>query len=181
MLLDFFITKIRQIIYRKKLHISPRTVLPKNILIRLSDNARIEIGEKSVFRSGIILNASDCGTIVIGDRVFFNDRCCLNSRKCITIGNDTIIGQDVLFYDHDHDYRKGPIKKMTEYRVEEIHIGSRVWIGSNVVVLKGATVGDNSVIGAGCIVRGNIPENTLLYPATEMIQKSIKEYDHEIS
>lgn len=179
MLLDYLVTKIRQIVYRKQLHIAPRTVLPKSTLVRLSDNARIEIGEKTVFRSGTILNASDCGTIIIGDRVFFNDRCCLNSRKCITIGDDTIIGQNVLFYDHDHDYRKGPIEKKTEYRVKEICIGSRVWIGSNVVVLKGATIGNNSVIGAGCIVRGDIPENTLLYPAIEMKTKDIKEYCHE--
>ncbi len=181
MILDYIATKIHQIRHKEQLHVSSRTVLPRNALLRIASNAKIEIGNNTVFRSDLILNASDGGIIIIGDRVFFNDRCCLNSRKCITIGDDTIIGQNVLFYDHDHDYRKGPIKKKTSYRVGEICIGSRVWIGSNVVILKGTTIGDNSVIAAGCVVRGNVPANTLLYPATEMKMKNIQEYCYETS
>ena len=44
---------------------------------------------------------------------------------------------------------------------EDVVIGQNVFIGLNCVVLKGAAIGDNSVIGAGSVVAGNIPANTL--------------------
>jgi galactoside O-acetyltransferase len=42
-----------------------------------------------------------------------------------------------------------------------VHIGKNVWIGSNVSILPGVTIGDNSVIGAGSVVRRDIPANVV--------------------
>lgn len=44
-----------------------------------------------------------------------------------------------------------------------MHIGKHVWIGSNVVILKGVTIGDNAVIGAGCVVDRDVPECAIGY------------------
>ena len=43
----------------------------------------------------------------------------------------------------------------------DVVIGKRVWIGANSIVLKGSKIGDNSVIGAGSLVTGQIPENSV--------------------
>ncbi|HNF29019.1 MAG TPA: acyltransferase, partial [Chitinophagaceae bacterium] len=45
---------------------------------------------------------------------------------------------------------------------KKIKIGNNVWIGSNVIILKGAEIGNNVVIAAGSIVSGNIPDNVLI-------------------
>lgn len=42
-----------------------------------------------------------------------------------------------------------------------VHIGNRVWIGSNATILQGVTIGDGAVIAAGAVVTRNVPENTV--------------------
>ncbi|MCF2397310.1 hypothetical protein LGR78_14345 [Enterobacter hormaechei subsp. xiangfangensis] len=51
-----------------------------------------------------------------------------------------------------------------------VNIGHNVWIGSNVLILRGVTIGDNCIISAGSIVTKSIPSNNIL------IQKHISEY-----
>jgi len=74
-----------------------------------------------------------------------------------------MIGQGVLIYDHDHDYRKGHIAMHDNFLEREVQIGNDVWIGSGTIILKGANIGDRCVIGAGTIVKGIIPEDSIVY------------------
>ena len=59
--------------------------------------------------------------------------------------------------------------KAGKFRTESIEIGSNVWIGANSVILKGSRIGDNVVVAAGSIVKGEVPSGTVL------IQKRINE------
>lgn len=114
-------------------------------------------------------NISDCGQISIGDHVFINDGTMFNARCKITIGDRTLIGQNVLFYDHDHDYHS--LDNMRDkFLLDEIEIGSDVWIGSNVVILRGSKIGDAAVIGAGSVIKGVVAPNTLVFPKQELIK-----------
>lgn len=54
-----------------------------------------------------------------------------------------------------------PIKEQG-YSTGKVHIGSHCWIGSNVTILKGANIGDNCVIGAGCVINGEVPSGTII-------------------
>lgn len=47
--------------------------------------------------------------------------------------------------------------------MKEVNIGENVWIGANVVILRGTNIGNNSVIAAGSIINGNIPANKIVY------------------
>ena len=62
-----------------------------------------------------------------------------------------------------------------EYKTAPIIIGNNVWVGANTVILRGAEIGDNSVIGAGCIVKGKIPENSVFVQKRQSIYKKFKE------
>lgn len=66
-------------------------------------------------------------------------------------------------YDHNHRFRdlNKPIKEQG-FSDGEVIIGKHCWIGSNVVLLKGTHIGDNCVIGAGCVVDREIQDNTLV-------------------
>ncbi|WP_455266069.1 DapH/DapD/GlmU-related protein [Phascolarctobacterium sp.] len=55
-----------------------------------------------------------------------------------------------------------------------MHIGSHCWVGSNVVILKGVTIGDNCVIGAGCVITEDIPSNSIVTMDRKLLIKSIK-------
>ena len=83
--------------------------------------------------------------------------------KRIEIGDCTVIGENVKFYDHNYHIsdKSTPIVSQG-HSTEKIIIGKNCWIGSNVVILKGVTIGDNTIIGAGCVIDKSIPANTIV-------------------
>ena len=80
----------------------------------------------------------------------------------IEIGAGTMMGEGVRFYDHDHIYTAEKIEKW-QWTTAPIRVGRDCWIGSNVTILKGVTIGDNTIIGAGCLIRNDIPANSVVY------------------
>lgn len=90
-----------------------------------------------------------------------NRNACIVSRRSITIGEGTSIGPNVCIYDHNHRF-DGSGHKKNEFRESPISIGKNVWIAANCSVLKGAQIGDNCVIGAGCVINSIIPSNSLV-------------------
>ena len=80
-----------------------------------------------------------------------------------------------MIYDHNHKFRKSDSSvKEQGYSIEEVKIGKNCWIGSNVVILKGVHIGDNSVIGAWCVVKEDIPANTIVTCDYNLIQQKIE-------
>lgn len=127
-----------------------------------SKSSIIKVGKNFKCREQVKLKSTK-GLISIGNNVFFNSGCSINCRKKIIIGDNTIFGEGIKIYDHDHIYMKDTLTRENGFKEEEIHIGSNVWIGSNSVILKGVTIGDNVVIAAGTIVNKNIESGTILY------------------
>ena len=108
--------------------------------------------------------------------MFFNRNCSLNCRgTSITIGENSIFGEGVRIYDHNHCY-KDPSRPIGEQGFSEapVTIGKNCWIASNVVILKGVTIGDHAVIGAGCIIHKDVPANTLVVNKQELVMKPLE-------
>lgn len=175
---------IKQFVRRKRLcakrniHFnSPITHIGKNITVRVTKKGCVKIGKNFSCRDYILFNIGQ-GTLTIGDDVFLNDGVKLNCRKSITIGDRVIIGQNVLFYDHDHDISCGKETMRTAFIEQDILIGNDVWIGSNVIILRGSVIGNGCVIGAGTVVKGRIEPNTMIYPSRELVMKIVKEVEN---
>lgn len=132
-----------------------------SVKIRINGSGKIIFGKNVELRENVIINVSDGGTIEIGDRVFLNDGCMINSREKIVIGADTMFGQCVKMYDHDHDYRSNNFK--SDFKCGEILIGGRVWVCSDSIILRGCTVGENAVIAAATVVRECVDPNILYF------------------
>lgn len=140
------------------------------VVERFSPNTEIKIGKKSEIilgnkvraHSRSILRSINGGKIELQDNVALNNGCGLYSMKEIIIGEGTMLGPNVLVYDHDHDYKtKGGIRE-NKFTLDGVRIGKNVWIGANSIILKGTEIGDNSVIGAGSIIKGKYPSNSLI-------------------
>jgi len=100
--------------------------------------------------------------ISIGDNVYFNNNFVIIADTSVKLGNNLLIGTNVEIYDSDFhnidpDLRFGGHPCSSK----EVIIEDNVWLGSNVKILKGVTIGRNSVISNGAIVTKNIPPNVI--------------------
>jgi acetyltransferase-like isoleucine patch superfamily enzyme len=107
------------------------------------------------------LTAGPGARIEIGDHVGLNGTT-ISARKRIRIGSNTMIARDVVIADTDFHMSWPPSERWktdTSAVDREVTIGENVWIGMNVLILKGVTIGDNALIGAGSVVVSDIPAN----------------------
>ena len=99
--------------------------------------------------------------LTIGEDVGFSNStiCC---REEISIGNHTIIGGNCKIWDtdfHPTSIEQRTIDIDSNAKTSPIHIGQCVFIGADSTIMKGVNIGDFAVVGAGSVVRTNIPEN----------------------
>jgi acetyltransferase-like isoleucine patch superfamily enzyme len=102
------------------------------------------------------------GVIRLGNHVGLNGTA-LTAKRRIEIGDHTMIAPNVIIVDSDFHTKWPPELRWTTATSqfdEEVIIGRNVWIGMNTVVLKGSRIGDNSIIGTGSVVRGEIPPDS---------------------
>ena len=142
------------------------------LFYRFGGGARFIVGKHVSFRKGFSMMIGKNGEVNIGNNVFFNNYCSLNAIERIIIGDGTIFGENVKVYDHNHCYQDPnvPIKEQG-FTSAPVNIGKHCWIASNVVILKGVTIGDNCVIGAGCVIYKDVPEESVMINKQELVIK----------
>ena len=141
-----------------------RVVLGSHSKIMTRKKTQINMAKGCIISENVYISVVE-GTISIGNNNFFNRNIIIACRKKIQIGNNCSIGPGVTIYDHDHKIGKNGIEQ--GYNTKEIIIEDHCWIGANVTILRGTHIGKNCVIGAGCVVKGNIPDGTLVVPETK--------------
>lgn len=114
--------------------------------------------------------------ISIGANFYSNYNLIILDCAKVTIGNNVFIGPNVSLFTAGHPIHFEPRNQEFEYAIP-ISIGKNVWIGGNVVINPGITIGDNSVIGAGSIVTTNIPNNVIAFGNPCKIIRNIVEED----
>ena len=90
---------------------------------------------------------------------FINYNCTILDTAPVYIGADTFIAPGVCIACAGHGVH--PSERMIIETAKPIHIGKKVWIGANAVILPGVHIGDGSIIGAGSVVNKDIPENVI--------------------
>ena len=130
-------------------------------VFQIDDRADFLVGTNVICRNFENFHVSS-GKLMLHDGVFINNSCSFNCMERIEIGAGTMMGEGVRFYDHDHIYTAETIEKW-QWTTAPIRVGRDCWIGSNVTILKGVTIGDNTIIGAGCLIRNDVPANSVVY------------------
>ena len=98
--------------------------------------------------------------IEIGENFCSNHNLLILDSARVVIGDNVLIGPNCSFYTSLHP-KKHKIRNLGIEKAEGIKIGNNVWIGGNVVILSGVSVGDNSIIGAGSVVVKDVPKNCI--------------------
>lgn len=103
--------------------------------------------------------------VLIGNNVSFSRYCHVGAINQIEIGDNTLIGSNVLITDHAHgeSYATNmPRASLPLYSRGGVTIGKNVWICDNVCILPGVKIGDNCIIAAGSVVTKSFEEEGLL-------------------
>jgi acetyltransferase-like isoleucine patch superfamily enzyme len=98
------------------------------------------------------------GRLEIGSRVFINQGASIVATEYIEIGDDCRIGDFAAVYDSDYHLLE-PGRPLTH---APVIIGRNVWLGRHAIVLPGSHLGDHVVVGAGAVVKGEVPDRVLV-------------------
>ena len=110
--------------------------------------------------------------ITVGKNVFINSGCCFQDQGGIEIGDDVLIGQQVVIATLNHDLIP---EKRGSMLPAPVKIGNGVWIGAHATILSGVTIGNGAVVAAGAVVTKDVPANTVVGGVPAKILKAIKE------
>jgi acetyltransferase-like isoleucine patch superfamily enzyme len=105
--------------------------------------------------------AAKRGKLSVGERTYINRFTILMASDHVEVGRDCMIGPHCCITDADHGTNPGERVAAQPMRAEPVRIGDNVWLGANVVVLKGVTIGDGAVIAAGAVVTRDVAPGAL--------------------
>jgi maltose O-acetyltransferase len=142
-----------------------------HVPVRNGGRGSLIIGAKNCFgylpahRLGsgeILLQPRDAeAEIIIGEGNSLSNNVSIIAMGRIVIGDQCLIGDLVAIFDCDFHEIDPMNRKRSAGPVLPVQIGNNVWIGSRAVILKGVTIGDNSVIGAMSVVTKPVPPNSI--------------------
>jgi acetyltransferase-like isoleucine patch superfamily enzyme len=132
---------------------------------------RMEIGRSVWIGEGCALRCHE-GSFRLGDRVVMGGYNTLHAYLDLDVGEDCIFADWIYVTDFDHRYRNvdTPIQKQGLV-YSPVRIGRDCWVGTKVSVLRGASVGEGSVLGAHAVVRGDVPAYSVAVGAPARVVK----------
>lgn len=138
--------------------------LGRNTKIELMFSKGYSIGKRFTLKDNSVISSRGnwnikSGYLTIGNNVGFSESSLIYVRGNISIGDDCIFGPGVRIFSDTHTKGEEGLWRLGRPHNCDVVIGKNVWCGSNVVIMPGVKIGDNSVIGAGSVITKNIPSD----------------------
>lgn len=128
-----------------------------------SQGERILLGEAAIVEHGCSFWLSSpeqngTGRLTAGNHLFLGHNCRINVFADVTLGHAVSIGANSYLASNNHNYRRRDVTIQAQgFSGAPVRVEDDVWIGCNVVILPGVTIGSGSVIGAGSVVTRDVP------------------------
>ena len=131
------------------------------VTIEIGKDATLHLGRWSWIGHGSKIRVHE-GEAWVGAKSVLGQECTISAFQHVSIGRECIIADRVMLIDFDHGVVEvdRPIRAQGIYK-RDVRVGHNVWIGDGVAVLRGVTVGDNSVLGTSTIVSKDVPSNAV--------------------
>ena len=143
-----------------------------NTKMHFMRGSKVYLGDRIISDGRMVLIVDRCGELRIGARVYFNEGMMISCKSKVEIGEGCQFGPNVKIFDNNHCFNAQE-GVLSAHNVGDVKIGNNCWIASNVTILKDSNIGDNCVIGAGCVIKGIIPAKSIVTQTNELSIKPI--------
>lgn len=177
-IIDHIQSRLRVEWYRRRY---PKAVLGPHLGIRgkliITGPGKVVVGEHCFFDAATgqpnkIQTFDPAATVTIGDFCYLNG-IEIAAQTSVTLGSRCIVA-DCLIMDTDfHSIESNRHDASAPVKTKPVEIAENVWIGNRTIILKGVRVGENSVVGAGTVVRQSVPPNAVVIGNPQQIAKML--------
>lgn len=169
-----FHRKLRHLINLRKINnIGSDCLLSCRIEIR-KKGGEVNVGKNSIIH-GHLITETKKSLIQIGSNVFIGGNTIIDCAEQIIIKDDVLISYSCLIADSDNhsiyykhrkkdlaDWRNGGQHDWATTMKKSVHVEKGAWIGAKAIILKGVTIGEYAIVGAGAVVTRNVPPFTIV-------------------
>jgi acetyltransferase-like isoleucine patch superfamily enzyme len=126
--------------------------------ISIARSATVSIGKRVRLQRFSTLHVHEQAVLVLGDGVSFSPGCTVCVHERVEIGAGSTFGEGVSIHDEDHVREPFDVPLCERgFVTAPVLVGRNVWVGARATILKGVTIGDDAVIGAGAVVTRDVP------------------------
>jgi acetyltransferase-like isoleucine patch superfamily enzyme len=145
-------------------------------VLEMLDDGRLEVGPGVLLEPGVWLTAPAPGRIRIGAGSFLNRGVMVAAVELVEIGAHCMLANGCFVSDgaHRFDDPEKPVPWQGFTTKGPTRLGDNVWLGANVVVTSGVTIGERAVIGANSVVTSDIPPRTIAVGAPARVVREIE-------
>ena len=183
---SIFVGKRVKLYEKRFMKIGKKTKLHDGVKIDALSTNGVNIGDYCIIGRNTVIECTGSLSAIgkgveIGNNTTFGSDCFFGAAGGIKIGNDVVAGQYIRFHSENHNYdRMDVLIREQGVSHKGIEVGNNCWIGSGVVFLDGAKVGEGCVVAANTVVTKTFPDNAIVggIPA-KIIKMRVKNEERE--
>ncbi len=155
-LIEGFVNINTKYISKGNLKIGNGVTIRNDVELRIKDNSSIIIGDNVVIDNGVRLLSANDAKLIIGDGTRIGKNTIFNAGENIIVGDNCLISGNVSINSSTHSFKvKNSIYK-NQYKHKKISLGKNVWVGANVIILPGVSIGEDSILDANLIINFDV-------------------------
>ncbi|HEY2217434.1 MAG TPA: acyltransferase [Solirubrobacteraceae bacterium] len=148
--------------YRGRLQTDGLCFVCPDVQLEIGRHAKLRIGRWAWIGHGCKIRVHE-GEVEIGAKTVMGQECTISAYQHVSIGRECILADRVMLIDFDHGVTEveRPIRLQGIYK-RDVRVGHNVWIGYGACVLRGVTIGENSIVGTNAVVPKDVPANAVV-------------------
>jgi acetyltransferase-like isoleucine patch superfamily enzyme len=148
--------------YRRRLQTDGICFICPRVRLEIGRRATLRIGRWAWIGHGSKIRVHE-GEVSIGAKTAVGQECTISAFQHVSIGRECILADRVMLIDFDHGASEvdRPIRLQGIYK-RDVRVGHNVWMGYGACVLRGVSIGDNSIVGTSSVVTKDVPENAVV-------------------
>jgi acetyltransferase-like isoleucine patch superfamily enzyme len=155
----FALLKLR---HGKRLQTDGICFICPGVKLQIGRQATLRIGRWAWVGQGCKIRVHE-GEVIIGAKTVIGQECTISAYQHISLGRECILADRVMLIDFDHGVTEveRPIRLQGIYK-RDVHIAHNVWIGYGACVLRGVSIGENSIVGTNSVLTKDVPTNAVV-------------------